>query len=276
MPFTEGHQGVVSSCVGGVAFSDVRFPALTAQPEHEHPLDCVTVLLEGDIDLKVARVERVAVTGQLRTLPRGVPHTTAFGPSGARVFSAEIDELRTLSDGAAASSVLGTTTDVRHPEISTVAWRIVHELRNPDGVTPLALEAHLLHLLAGAARLSQGDVVRRDKPAWLLAAHDLVRDRFLEDLRLGDVADAVGVHPAHLARGFRNGYGAPLGDFVRRLRLGWAASRLVGSVDPISVIARQAGFSDQAHFTRAFSRYAGLPPNQFRRSRVGGHGQPPA
>ena len=96
-----------------------------------------------------------------------------------------------------------------------------------------------------------------------------MHDRFLEDLRVKDIADAVGVHATHLARCFRATYGASLGDYLRNLRLGWAAARLVGSDDAISIIAREAGFSDQAHFTRAFTRYAGEPPSRFRRSRLG-------
>jgi AraC-like DNA-binding protein len=36
--------------------------------------------------------------------------------------------------------------------------------------------------------------------------------------------------------------------------------------EPIARIALDAGFADQSHFTRAFRRYAGLTPAQYRRA----------
>jgi AraC family transcriptional regulator len=272
--FSSGSEEFVSTSIAGVALSDVRFPPLAAMAEHVHPRNCVVILLEGDIDLSVSGTRRLATTSQLRSLPAGQPHATRFGASGARVISAEIEDGAPLFRNSPVSSLLGRVSDVRHPEIATVAWQMVREIREPDAVTGLALESHLLHLLAGAVRLSNGAEARPGTPGWLLEAHDLIHDRFLEDLRVGYIAETVGIHPVHLARRFRVVYGASLGDYLRRLRLGWAASRLLGSDDPISIIAGQAGFSDQAHFTRAFSRYAGQPPNRFRKSRLGGSSSP--
>jgi AraC-like DNA-binding protein len=51
---------------------------------------------------------------------------------------------------------------------------------------------------------------------------------------------------------------------VRRLRVEWAASRLVSSDTPLSRLALEAGFVDQSHFTRAFKGRFGITPARYR------------
>jgi len=103
------------------------------------------------------------------------------------------------------------------------------------------------------------------RPRWLAEARALLHDRYRENLRLGDIATAVGVHPVHLARVFRLSYGMPVGSYARGLRLTWAAGRLRDSGDSIAQIALEAGFFDQSHFTRAFKQHFGRTPLAYRR-----------
>src|SRR5437667_238344 len=76
--------------------------------------------------------------------------------------------------------------------------------------------------------------------------------------------DGIGVHPAHLARAFRARYGETLGEYVRRLRLEWAAGEMIATDKPLTFLAVEAGFCDQSHFTRAFKRQFGITPARFR------------
>ncbi len=58
----------------------------------------------------------------------------------------------------------------------------------------------------------------------------------------------------------------PLGTYMRRLRVEWAADRLAGSDLPISTIAFRAGFADQPHLTRTFKSETGWTPGQYRKA----------
>jgi AraC-like DNA-binding protein len=60
-----------------------------------------------------------------------------------------------------------------------------------------------------------------------------------------------------------------IAEYVRMLRLDWAAARVAKSEEPLSAIALRAGYADQSHFTRAFKRRTGLTPAQYRRLHTG-------
>ena len=76
---------------------------------------------------------------------------------------------------------------------------------------------------AYARNLSRGlsprnPITESKPPLWLRQARDLLHDQFTESPSLGDIAEAVGVHPAHLARVFRQRYHCSIGDYLRNLR----------------------------------------------------------
>ena len=95
-----------------------------------------------------------------------------------------------------------------------------------------------------------------------------MRASFKRPIDLAEVAAACGVHPVHLARVFRQFYGVSPGEYLRGLRLDWAAAQLAlasaGATHTLASLALQAGFSDQSHFTRAFKRHTGCTPAQYR------------
>jgi AraC-like DNA-binding protein len=83
-------------------------------------------------------------------------------------------------------------------------------------------------------------------------------------MRMAAIAREVGVHPVHLSRGFRRAFGVTMTDYVRDLRIHYAAEALVASPDPVPRIARSAGYQNVGHFTRSFKRATGLTPAAYR------------
>jgi AraC family transcriptional regulator len=144
------------------------------------------------------------------------------------------------------------------------AFRLARELDQVDDLSALAAEGIVLEMLATLARVEAGAV--RRQPPWLRQAQELLHAQFTQAIRTADVASAVGVHPAHLARVFRTHFKLSMGSYVRRLRLDWAARELGRSDASLAAVALAAGFADQSHFTRFFKRHTGLTPNAYRRS----------
>jgi AraC family transcriptional regulator len=204
--------------------------------------------------------------GTILTEPAGEVHRNRIGAAGAEVMVLQMDPLADDPSIEPFRSVLiDRVNHFRHEGITLQARRLATELALRDSLSPLAAEALTLDMLVLAGRDRRTEA--SDAPAWLSRAEDYVRARFREHVHVADVADAVGVHPSHVASAFRAHHQVPLGQFVRKLRVEWAAVRLESSEDTISSIAFASGFADQSHLSRTFKRYMGMPPGAYRRAR---------
>ena len=267
VPITLGSSRSRCADAGGLLVTWVRFPPLAKLPLHTHERATVAVILNGSFDGLMRHASHPCPASTFITEPPGEPHGNLFEQAGADVLTIQPDPGR-LDLLEPFSGVLGEVNHMRDLGVATVARRAASELRMPDSITPFAGEGLVLELLTLAARLRSTDAIgaERRSPRWLHEARALLHDQYREPLRLAEVADAVGVHPVHLARVFRLKYGTPVGAYLRGLRLTWAAGRLTDSEDAIAQIAHEAGFFDQSHFTRMFKRHFGLTPQAYRRA----------
>lgn len=267
VPVTLGSSGSRRADVDGFLVTWVRFPPLAKLPLHSHERATVAVILHGSFDGLMRHSSHPCPASTMITEPPGELHGNLFERAGADVLTVQPDPGR-LELLEPFGGVLGEVNHVRDLNVASVARRAASELRAPDSLTPFAVEGLVLELLALAARLRKADAIgaERGSPRWLGEATALLHDRYRENLRLADVAGAVGVHPVHMARVFRLRYGTPIGTYARGLRLAWAAGRLTDSEDAIALIAHEAGFFDQSHFTRTFKRHFGLTPLAYRQA----------
>ena len=249
--------------VDGLAVSfgrvtSMRFPAGLELPPHAHPEANIAVVLAGGW-LDGQSHERDCFAPSIVVEPAGEVHANRFGAVETAVLSL------TLEAGRLGSVVGGLTQQflrTRDPSIELLARRAANELDDPDDVTPLSVEAAALELVARIAR----SVGLERRPSWLGKAREVLHDRYADPLSLTDIADAIGVEPERLARGFRRAYGESLGDYLRRIRVNAAARLLATTDEPISRVAGEVGFADQAHLTRWFGRYLETTPGRYRGS----------
>lgn len=93
---------------------------------------------------------------------------------------------------------------------------------------------------------------------------DLLAAALAADPALGiaDWADAMGIAPQSISRGFRLAYGVSPKRYRLELRVLQALHRLPGWRGSLAALAAEAGFADQAHFTRAVVAMTGRTPRQ--------------
>jgi AraC-like DNA-binding protein/quercetin dioxygenase-like cupin family protein len=215
---------------------------------HSAPRASLGVILRGTIRKNFGRQSFDAAEGTVVLVPAEELHSDVVGKQPAALVLVESD--------AGFESV----TTFRDWGAMVLGLKVERELIEPDDYSALALEGLALELSAAARRST---AARRPAP-WLKEAYDFLHDRFRKPPAAAEIAAAVGVPPASLVREFREHYRETPADCARRLRLDWAACRLVGSDAPLAMLSIEAGFVDQSHFTRAFKRQYGTTPARYR------------
>ncbi len=250
---------ITSAEVSGYTVTELGFPPHYVQHAFEPELPYLALVLDGAMEkafpLRRMFFERAAAL----TMPAGARHGARFGPEGARILI-----VRPHASSGPAPVCLGRLVELRGRGFGWLACRLAGELRASDAAAPLAAEGLVLQLLAAATRETSAERSCGRAPAWLSSAEELLRARLGDCVRLSELAEELGVHPAHLAREFRARYGFSIGEYGRRLRLAWAATEIASSDRPLAAIATEAGFADQSHFTRLFKRHVGTTPARYR------------
>ena len=246
-----------SADVNGFTVAELRFPAGYVQPPFEPEQPYLAVVLDGSLEKSFGSRSIGLSRGRGLTMPVGATHCARFGTEGARIAIVKLRDASKPSGGC-----FERLRRLGGPTLAWLASRLVDELRASDAAAPLAAEGFALELLAATSRETRPE---RRTPAWLREAESLLRDRSGECVRLGELAEAAGVHPAYLARAFRARHGISVGEYGRRLRLERAAAELARTDAPLAAIASEAGFADQSHFTRLFKRHVGTTPARYRR-----------
>lgn len=253
------------------------FPPELTLPSHYHERACFALVLEGSVEKLFARGSHTSVAGSVVTMPAEERHVDRFEARGAHMLVVEPDadeggeRLERLLEPCGA--VLEQINHYRDGNIIQMGWRIYREIQDPDTISCLAVSGLVLEMLARAARSHKAPISENRPPAWLVQTREYLHAHFNGSFQIADVAEAVGVHPVHLARTFREHYGTSPSSYLRRLRVNWVAAQLEQSDKPLSYLAEHAGFADQSHLTRLFKRQTGVTPGQYRQELNPGRGR---
>jgi AraC family transcriptional regulator len=247
--------------VAGFVLTETFRPSGLVLPAHFHEHANIALTVEGSFTETVGTEPYEVNPSSVIFRPAGEKHSNRYGATAARCLIIEVRPER-LAAIRQVTRILDRAAYVEAGVISHLALRIFRESRMRDAVVPLAIEALTLEMLVEATRI---DCARdRNPPRWLRQAREVLHEQFAQSIDLSSIADLVGVHAAHLAKTFRRHYGCTVGDYVRRLRLDYAARLLTHSDKALSAIAVVAGFYDQSHFTHLFRLRFGVTPGGFR------------
>jgi len=250
--------------VAGIVMTETRYEPRQRLPLHTHERAYICLVRRGAYTEQFAARTREVGPSTLAFHPPGEMHTQQIHDTEVSSFNIELSP-SWLERTSGTNAPLVESAEFRGGPIASLARKLYREFRQPDAMTPLAVEGLLLELLAEAGRTRE-QVISRQTPPWLSRVKNAVLARFDEPVSLSELAREVGIHPAYLAASFRRHCGCTVGDYLRRQRVDYACRRLTKSDVSLADIALEAGFADQSHFTRVFSRLTGQTPGQFRRT----------
>jgi len=259
---TFGQQVGQLSISGFVLTETLHEPRLIL-PRHDHECANINFTLDGSFRETVGNRPQECETGSLLVKPPGEAHGNAYGRKGAHCLIVEMSPRR-LDDIRAFTNLFDTHAHVKGGTLSLIMRRIYGELRGQARGFELVIEGLIFEMLGQTFRQNN----LRDcstPPRWLRQAQELIHQHFAEKLSLRVLADAVQIHPSHLARMFRKYHRCSIGEYVRRLRIEYAAQEILKSASSLTDISLAAGFSDQSHFTHEFKRQLQTTPAEYKK-----------
>jgi AraC-like DNA-binding protein len=127
----------------------------------------------------------------------------------------------------------------------------------------------LLEIFAGhLAECGQSLSVSRREPASVRKAKTWITDHSGVDISLGEAARAVNMSAKYFSEVFSRAAGMPFVEYVSRVRIEKARAMLADPDTRIVEIAFGAGFGSLSQFNRAFRKFVGQSPRQYRKSRA--------
>jgi transcriptional regulator GlxA family with amidase domain len=100
---------------------------------------------------------------------------------------------------------------------------------------------------------------------------ELLRENLDGQIGLADLAHECGLSVSHFTRSFKRSFGTSAHHYLILQRIEKAKLLLSSSGFALAEVALQAGFSDQASFSRTFKAVVGTPPAHWRRRTNSSH-----
>jgi AraC family transcriptional regulator len=97
---------------------------------------------------------------------------------------------------------------------------------------------------------------------------EFIEQHLAEEISLTTLAKLVKLSPYHFARAFRHSFGIPPHRYHMVRRMERARHLLLRSAFPVTQIGVRLGFRETSSFTRAYRRYGGMTPSEFRRQQL--------
>jgi AraC-like DNA-binding protein len=97
---------------------------------------------------------------------------------------------------------------------------------------------------------------------------EYIENNLNKKIELQEIANKAFLSKYHFHRIFHATIGESVAEYVRRRRLIEAANELLNTENKIIDIALNYQFSTQESFTKAFKKFYGIPPKEFRKNRA--------
>ncbi|MEW6255472.1 MAG: AraC family transcriptional regulator [Pseudomonadota bacterium] len=159
-------------------------------------------------------------------------------------------------------------TDAR---LQGLAGLIAQECLAPDARHDLYGDGLVLALFIDLMQVGRRAAPRRSalSERQLRRVIAFIEENCLRNIRLQELAALTDLSQSYFSHAFKAATGVPPYQWHMKARLRRVEEMLAAGDLPLTQIAVEAGFADQAHFTRVFRRFHGLTPAAWRRARRG-------
>jgi len=242
--------------LAGLILTESTYAPQSKTPVHSHETASFTMVISGCYVEHFRRRAFECMPGRVLFRASREQHTDHMSKSGASCLMIELPQ-----DWQTKMSEAGADISASHQFTPAADFvRQFHrELAMNDSATTLGIQALTLELICNVVREQNRTSAT---PLWLAQLRKRIDAEFTQKISLADLARDTGHHPAHVARAFRRRYGCSIGEYVRKCRVTHTCEQMRAG-EPLSTVALNAGFSNQAHFSRVFRAVVGMTPKEY-------------
>ena len=154
------------------------------------------------------------------------------------------------------------------PRFLVLAELIAAECVNPQPLHDLYGDGLSVALFVDVMKLAPVRTRKRSELAsWQLRRSiDYIEENCLRGIRMEELATLTGLSQSYFSHAFKASTGLPPHQWQMKARIERAKQLMLKGELPMSVVAAETGFADQAHFTRVFRKSVGATPAAWAKS----------
>lgn len=96
-------------------------------------------------------------------------------------------------------------------------------------------------------------------------AYEYINTNYQKQITINEIAAYIGISRSYLYKLFKDRYHISPQEFLIQKRMNKAVDLLLHTPKPINIIAKETGYDDQLHFSKAFKSTYGVSPTEFKR-----------
>lgn len=179
-------------------------------------------------------------------------------------------DAQSLAESAGFSRQTQVLQSGAQPQVEATFERIINELQVQQKCFEQFCQIELARLFALIQRYepAQGVAGHANIPVHVRDAITYFHAHASDNLLIEDYAHASAMSVSWFIRQFREFVGESPKQYITRIRLNEAKMLLESTDYSIGHVARMVGYDNPLYFSRVFTKYMGLSPRDYRRSRL--------
>jgi PAS domain S-box-containing protein len=137
-------------------------------------------------------------------------------------------------------------------------WCLTHKV-------PLKNKEHKVIGLVGISKDLHAPIEKSEDYSLFARTIQFVQTHYDQSFTISDLARMTELSPYQFEQRIQKIFEITPGQFVHKVRMDAAVSRLKETDDPIASVALACGYADQSTFSRQFKHTVGISPGQYRR-----------
>jgi AraC-like DNA-binding protein len=245
----------------------IDFTAFARSSSDGHPEVTGILLRSGAAEFSLERRFRLRA-GELYVIPARAPH--AFIGALDQRTQGWVFNLGEQFDRVPSLQIVSALSERQATDLGAWLDRIEVERNNGDACSTamsqalynaVSIECARVIGVAGCSKYS-----RR-----VSSALQIISKEYASALRPRDIAERVGVTPAHLSHEVRRMTGRTPSEWISRARIDAAKLLLLTCAHTVSAIAMSVGYADVSQLNRQFRQATGMSPHAWRRANKASH-----